>query len=61
MPDSAMATWTGFLNYADGVCSVQVRAAIQDMRVRLCRFPNVPEVRELTSRAAALAQGRLIR
>ncbi|MET7852315.1 tetratricopeptide repeat protein [Streptomyces avermitilis] len=52
--DGAMSTWSDFLNCADGVRSVKVRAAIQDMRVRLRRFPDVPEAQELRTRAAAL-------
>ncbi|MGA5442230.1 tetratricopeptide repeat protein [Streptomyces griseoincarnatus] len=53
--DGAMSTWADFLDCADGVRSVKVRAAIQDMRVRLRRFPNLPEAQELRTRAAALA------
>lgn len=53
--DGAMSTWADFLDCADGVRSVKVRAAIQDMRVRLRRFPNLPEAQELRTRAAARA------
>lgn len=35
--------------------SVKVRAAIQDMRVRLRRFPDPREAQELRTRAAALS------
>ncbi|MGW7046397.1 hypothetical protein ACWGDT_27660 [Streptomyces avermitilis] len=52
--DGAMSTWSDFLNCADGVRSVKVRAAIQDMSVRLRHFPDVPEAQELRTRAAAL-------
>ncbi|MCQ9179223.1 hypothetical protein KMT30_09280 [Streptomyces sp. IBSBF 2953] len=50
-----MVTWSDFLDFADGVHSVKVRAAVQDMRVRLRRFPDLPEAQELRTRAAALS------
>lgn len=53
--DGAVSTWSDFLDFADRVHSVKVRAAIQDMRVRLRRFPDLPEAQELRARAAALA------
>ncbi|MEU0215580.1 tetratricopeptide repeat protein [Streptomyces sp. NPDC006265] len=53
--DGAMSTWADFLDCADGVRSVKVRSAIQDMRVRLRRFPNLPQAQELRTRAAAPA------
>ncbi|MFI5768842.1 tetratricopeptide repeat protein [Streptomyces sp. NPDC051658] len=50
--DGAMATWRDFLDCADGIRSVKVQAALQDMRVRLRRHNGVPEAQELRERAA---------
>ncbi|MFD4115018.1 hypothetical protein ACFWSJ_16305 [Streptomyces niveus] len=50
--DGAMATWSEFLDCADGIRSVKVRAALQDMRVRLRRYSGVPEAQELQERGA---------
>ncbi|MFD7107519.1 tetratricopeptide repeat protein [Streptomyces celluloflavus] len=50
--DGAMATWRDFLGCADGIRSVKVQAALQDMRVRLRRYGGVPEAQELRERAA---------
>lgn len=52
--DGALATWSDFLDCADGVRSVKVRTALQDMLVRLHRFPDVPQALGLRTRAAAL-------
>ncbi|MCY0956887.1 hypothetical protein [Streptomyces sp. H27-H5] len=53
--DGAMATWRDFLDCADGIRSVKVQAALQDMRVRLRRYSGVPEAQELRERAARVA------
>lgn len=50
--DGAMATWRDFLDCADGIRSVKVQAALQDMRVRLRRHSGFPEAQELRERAA---------
>ncbi|MFF3782809.1 hypothetical protein [Streptomyces sp. NPDC001933] len=47
-----MATWRDFLDCADGIRSVKVQAALQDMRVRLRRHSDFPEAQELRERAA---------
>lgn len=49
------ATWREFLDCADGIRSVKVQAALQDMRVRLRRYNGVPEAQELRERAARIA------
>ncbi|MEU9247558.1 tetratricopeptide repeat protein [Streptomyces sp. NPDC048385] len=53
--DSALTTWAGFLDSAEGVRSVKIRAALHDMSVRLLRLPNSPAAQELRRRAAAFA------
>ncbi|MFF9569368.1 hypothetical protein [Streptomyces sp. NPDC014685] len=53
--DGALTTWRDFLDCADGIRSVKVRAALQDMRVRLRRYGGVPEAQELREQAARLA------
>ncbi|CAM5459411.1 Transcriptional regulator OS=Streptomyces alboniger OX=132473 GN=CP975_15310 PE=4 SV=1 [Streptomyces alboniger] len=53
--DGALSTWSDFLDYAEGIRSIKVRAAAQDMCVRLRHFPSVPKAEELRVRAAALA------
>ncbi|WP_395370878.1 tetratricopeptide repeat protein [Streptomyces tubercidicus] len=50
--DGALVTWRDFLDCADGIRSVKVQAALQDMRVRLRRYSGVPEAQELRERAA---------
>ncbi|MCX4540829.1 hypothetical protein [Streptomyces sp. NBC_01565] len=50
--DGAMATWRDFLDCADGIRSVKVQAALQDMRVLLRQCNGVPEAQELRERAA---------
>lgn len=52
--DGALTAWTEFLECAEGVRSVKVRDAAQDMRVRLDRYRHVPEARDLSQRAAVL-------
>ncbi|MFJ8645122.1 hypothetical protein ACIRNI_03195 [Streptomyces sp. NPDC093546] len=52
--DGAMATWRDFLDCADGIRSVKVQAALQDMRVRLRRYSGVAETQELCERAARI-------
>ncbi|WP_327689125.1 tetratricopeptide repeat protein [Streptomyces tubercidicus] len=50
--DGALVTWRDFLDCADGIRSMKVQAALQDMRVRLRRYSGVPEAQELRERAA---------
>lgn len=52
--DGALTTWTEFLDCAEGVQSVRVRDAAEDMRVRLARYQNVSGVPELAQKAAVL-------
>ncbi|MBB4926210.1 tetratricopeptide repeat protein [Kitasatospora kifunensis] len=52
--DGALASWTDFLDCADGIRSVKIQDAVQDMRARLYRLRDVPGVEELDERAAAL-------
>ncbi|WNI30781.1 hypothetical protein [Streptomyces sp. ITFR-6] len=49
-----MTTWRGFLDCADGNRSVNVQAALQDMRLRLRRYSEVPEAQEHRERAARI-------
>ncbi|WP_234350597.1 tetratricopeptide repeat protein [Streptomyces sp. XY66] len=53
--DGALSTWSDFLDCAEGIRSIKVRAAAQDMCVRLRRFPSLPKAADLRVRAAALA------
>ncbi|MBD0746014.1 transcriptional regulator [Streptomyces sp. CBMA152] len=55
--DGALAVWTEFLDCAEGVRSIRVRDAAEDMRVRLSRYENVPAARELSQRAGGLLAG----
>ncbi|MFE1363235.1 hypothetical protein ACFW84_03200 [Streptomyces anulatus] len=50
-----MATWSDFLDCADGIRSVKVQAALQDMRVRLRQYSGVPEGQKLREQAARIA------
>ncbi|MFF7360091.1 tetratricopeptide repeat protein [Streptomyces sp. NPDC008125] len=49
--DAALATWTDFLDCADGIRSVKVTEATEDMRTRLDKYRKVPGVEELRTRA----------
>ncbi|MFI8372380.1 hypothetical protein [Streptomyces sp. NPDC085466] len=52
--DGALATWRDFLNCADGIRSVKVQAALQDMRVRLRGTTESQKpLREQAARTAA--------
>lgn len=50
---AAIASWNEFLDCADGVRSVKVQDAVQDMRARLSRVKSLPEADELDERAAS--------
>ncbi|MFW6690184.1 tetratricopeptide repeat protein [Streptomyces sp. MAR4 CNX-425] len=52
--DGALEIWTQFLDCADGVQSIKIRDAAEDMRVRLARHQHDPTARELSERAAVL-------
>lgn len=52
--DGALAVWSEFLDCAEGVQSIKVRDAAEDLRVRLARYENVNVARELSQRAAVL-------
>jgi tetratricopeptide (TPR) repeat protein len=53
--DAALATWSDFLDTAEGIRSVKVTEAVTSMRARLHRFKDAPAARELDQRAALLA------
>lgn len=52
--DGALSAWSEFLDCAEGVQSVKVRDAAEDMRVRLVRYSNDTTARELSERAGRL-------
>ncbi|WP_246430320.1 tetratricopeptide repeat protein [Streptomyces rectiverticillatus] len=52
--DGALTTWTEFVNCADGIRSVKVHTAVQDMRTRLNRFRDMPDAAQLQQKAARL-------
>jgi tetratricopeptide (TPR) repeat protein len=52
--DGALIVWAEFLDYAEGVQSVRVRDAAEDMRIRLARYPHDSTARELSERAGHL-------
>ncbi|GAA3082349.1 hypothetical protein GCM10020000_80410 [Streptomyces olivoverticillatus] len=52
--DGALATWTEFLDCAEGVRSVKVLDAAENITVRLERYKSVAEAEELRQRATQL-------
>ncbi|WP_174501588.1 tetratricopeptide repeat protein [Streptacidiphilus melanogenes] len=52
--DAALATWNDFLDTAEGIRSVKVTTAVDEMRARLHRLRDVPAAAELDQRAASL-------
>ena len=52
--DGALIVWAEFLDCAEGVQSVRVRDAAEDMRIRLARYPHDTTARELSERAGRL-------
>ncbi|MEV5509823.1 transcriptional regulator [Streptomyces orinoci] len=52
--DGALATWNDFADCADGIRSIKVHTAADDMRTRLNRFRGMPEADQLRQKAAAL-------
>lgn len=52
--DGALSAWSEFLDCAEGVQSVRVRDAAEDMRMRLTRYPDDTTARELSERAGRL-------
>jgi ATP/maltotriose-dependent transcriptional regulator MalT len=54
--DGALATWSEFLTCAEGVRSVKVQAALNDMQVRLRRFQGMAKADELQQSAAHLTK-----
>lgn len=53
--DAALATWSDFLDTAEGIRSIKVTEAVASMRARLHRLKEVPAAGELDQRAAALS------
>ncbi|MFI6285787.1 tetratricopeptide repeat protein [Streptomyces sp. NPDC051018] len=49
--DGALAAWEQFLDCAEGIQSVRVHDAAQDMRVRLARYSGDTHARDLSERA----------
>ncbi|WP_042434090.1 tetratricopeptide repeat protein [Streptacidiphilus anmyonensis] len=52
--DAALTTWNDFLDTAEGIRSVKVTTAVDEMRARLHRLRDVPAAVELDQRAATL-------
>ncbi|MEU9167695.1 tetratricopeptide repeat protein [Streptomyces sp. NPDC048420] len=52
--DGALSAWSEFVDCAEGVKSVRVRDAAEDMQVRLGQFPGDATARELSARASRL-------
>ncbi|MFC4514040.1 tetratricopeptide repeat protein [Streptomyces ehimensis] len=55
--DGALAIWSEFVDCAEGIRSVKVDKAADDMRIRLNRFRAMPEAEELRGRAALIRSG----
>jgi len=53
--DAALATWSDFLDTAEGIRSIKVTEAVAEMRARLNRLKAVPAAQELAQRAAAIS------
>ncbi|GAA2710342.1 MULTISPECIES: tetratricopeptide repeat protein [Streptomyces] len=53
-PDGALATWHDFFDCADGIRSIKIHTAAQDMGARLNRFRGMPEADHLRQKAALL-------
>ncbi|MEU1817446.1 tetratricopeptide repeat protein [Streptomyces roseifaciens] len=56
--DGALANWAEFVNCADGIRSVKVHTAVQDMRTRLNRFRDLPDAARLQQEADRLSDSR---
>jgi len=54
--ETALATWSEFLDCADGVHSVRISDAISNIDARLVNLPNTTAVQELKNRLTARAQ-----
>ncbi len=52
--DAALSTWTAFLGCADGIHSVKIAEAANDMAVRLDRYAHIPEAADLRQRGRSL-------
>ncbi|MGW5121443.1 tetratricopeptide repeat protein [Streptomyces noursei] len=52
--DGALDTWNDFVDCADGIRSIKVRTATDDMRTRLNRFRGMPEADQLRQRTVTL-------
>ncbi|MEV4741605.1 tetratricopeptide repeat protein [Streptomyces sp. NPDC049555] len=52
--DGALATWNDFIDCADGIRSIKVHTAANDMCTRLNRFRGMPEADQLRKKAALL-------
>ncbi|MCS0635864.1 tetratricopeptide repeat protein [Streptomyces sp. LP05-1] len=53
--DGAFTAWDGFLDCAEGIRSVKVRAALRELGIRLRRYGGLSEARTLCERAARVA------
>ncbi|WP_432248646.1 tetratricopeptide repeat protein [Streptomyces sanyensis] len=56
--DSALSTWTEFLDCAEGISSVKISDAVGDMSTRLHRYRDVAEAAALVERARPLLPGQ---
>nr|WP_250850715.1 tetratricopeptide repeat protein [Streptomyces malaysiensis] len=52
--DGALSTWNEFIDCADGIRSVKVHDAVEDMRLRLNRFHGMAAAEELRHKADQL-------
>jgi transcriptional regulator with XRE-family HTH domain len=53
--ETALATWSAFLDYADGVQSVRINDGLSNITARLPSIPDSPATAELGERIAARA------
>jgi len=53
--ETALATWSAFLDYADGVQSVRINDGLSNITARLPSIPDGPATAELAERIAARA------
>ncbi|MEN8651694.1 tetratricopeptide repeat protein [Streptomyces sp. 21So2-11] len=52
--DGALMTWSEFIDCADGIRSIKVRTALDDMRTRLNRYTGLPAADELRHKSTRL-------
>ncbi|NEC88953.1 hypothetical protein [Streptomyces sp. SID12501] len=52
--DGALSTWNEFIDCADGIRSVKVHGAVEDIRLRLNRFHGTTAAEQLRHKADQL-------